>query len=71
MNLQQVKEYFEKNTNCEPVTIRGSELIADPHKTSLSLIGFLEANSGNKGYLPYWDTLSLIYKEVYKNNTSK
>jgi hypothetical protein len=64
MQLIELKEFFETNTFDKPIIIRKNEIIRDVNKYAKGLIYVLEKRKGKRGYLPYYNTLIEIYKQV-------
>lgn len=66
LKLTDLEKYFNENDFKNPIVIKGNEKVLNPSTTANSLIRILKANPKNKGFLPYWKTLSEIYLELNK-----
>lgn len=65
MNFIQLKEELSK-INLKPAKISNCEYVNNPELFVKSHVSILEANSGNKTFLPYYKRLLAYYKELTK-----
>ena len=67
MTLTEIKAYFYNPKTILPKSLTiGCEHIPNVEATIRHLIMVLEANTGNRGYLPYFEQLKEIYKNIKK-----
>ena len=65
MTLTEIKAYFYHPKTILPKSLTiGCEHIPDVEATIRHLIRVLEAHPGNRGYLPYFEQLETIYKNI-------
>lgn len=67
INFKVIKEFFENNDiPNEPIQLKAGVRLPNPNLTINILTKLLVDNSGNKAFIPYYHTLTDIYK--YYNN---
>ena len=62
MNLKQLKQSLSTKTLSSPIQLSKGEVIMDVKKFIASHIKFLENNSGNITFMPYFDRLVKLNK---------
>ena len=68
MTLNEIKAWYYHPKTVIPKSLTiGCEHMKDVRSTIQSLIRVLEAHSGNRDYLPYFEQLFEIYNEINKN----
>lgn len=67
VSLTTIKEFFDNyDYLINEVKINKSEKITDLKKFVEVNISYLENNTGNKRFLPYYNRLLFVYKELSK-----
>lgn len=68
MSLRKIKTFFSTyKFKDEKVILNEAETITNPKKYYETQIKILEAQTGKKAYLPYYDRLKLFYNKIQSN----
>lgn len=71
VNLKEIKAFFANYKHSgEPIILSQCETITDLDKFLESTFAILEANSGNKTMMPYYDRLAKVYKILIQNTNN-
>jgi hypothetical protein len=71
MKLSELEKELEKLDFEAPLIINGAESVKDTKKFIRSHLGYLKANKGNKGYLPYFKRLFKFYQTATNENSKR
>lgn len=66
MNIKELRAYFAKTTLNDGVYLNDAEQITDVRKFVDSHLKFLESNSGNRTFLPYYNRLMKLATKMQK-----
>ena len=71
MKLKELKSELDKLPTWRPARLKGGQLVKDPSKFISSHFKILEANPGNRTYLPYFKRLERYYRTQKDRNIDK